>query len=106
MLFINEIVRVSILVSRANIHKEEEERQTDNYIERKYTSERYVYYFEYSTIVNIKLSHNAKQSDSDNDGTSCDYCGNPLEACMCVCPYCGELNGCECCLYDAVTGGG
>ena len=52
------------------------------------------------------MSHNVKQSDSKDDGTNCDYCGNPLEACMCVCPYCGELNGCECCLYDAVTGGG
>jgi hypothetical protein len=71
-----------------------------------YISERYLYYFEYISIINIKLSHNFKQSDSKDDGTNCDYCGNPLEACMCVCPYCGELNGCECCLYDAVTGGG
>jgi hypothetical protein len=71
-----------------------------------YISERYLYYFEYISIINIKLSHNVKQSDSKDDGTNCDYCGNSLEACMCVCPYCGELNGCECCLYDAVTGGG
>jgi hypothetical protein len=40
------------------------------------------------------------------DGTSCDKCGNPIEACMCTCPYCGELDACECCLYDAATGGG
>jgi len=55
------------------------------------------------------LSGNVKgqvSNNDDNDGTSCDYCGNALEACLCVCPYCGELNGCECCLYDAVTGGG
>jgi hypothetical protein len=37
---------------------------------------------------------------------SCELCGNPIEACMCVCPYCGERDACECCLYDAVTGGG
>jgi len=43
---------------------------------------------------------------SGEDGTSCDNCGNPLEACMCACPYCGEREACECCLYDAVTGGG
>jgi hypothetical protein len=64
-----------------------------------------VYYFEYITNI-IKLSDNIKQQDYNNDGTRCDYCGNSLEACMCVCPYCGELNGCECCLFDAVTGGG
>ena len=40
------------------------------------------------------------------DGTTCDKCGNPLEACMCTCPYCGERDACECCLYDAATGGG
>jgi hypothetical protein len=35
----------------------------------------------------------------------CDLCGNNLEACMCVCPYCGKGDKCECCLHDAVTGG-
>ena len=40
------------------------------------------------------------------DGATCDKCGNPLEACMCTCPYCGERDACECCLYDAATGGG
>jgi len=43
---------------------------------------------------------------SSSDGTLCEYCGNSMEACMCACPYCGELDNCECCLYDAVTGGG
>lgn len=43
---------------------------------------------------------------SSIDGTLCEYCGNSMEACMCACPYCGELDSCECCLYDAVTGGG
>ena len=35
----------------------------------------------------------------------CDYCGIPVDACVCSCPYCGERNSCECCLYDAATGG-
>ncbi|WP_337863770.1 hypothetical protein [Nitrososphaera sp.] len=35
----------------------------------------------------------------------CDNCGNPIESCMCVCPYCGKKDACECCLHDAVTGG-
>lgn len=35
----------------------------------------------------------------------CDNCGNPIESCMCVCPYCGKKDACECCLYDAATGG-
>ncbi len=36
----------------------------------------------------------------------CDLCGNPIESCSCVCPYCGERDGCTCCLFDAATGGG
>jgi sarcosine oxidase delta subunit len=24
---------------------------------------------------------------------------------MCVCPYCGERDKCECALFDAATGG-
>ena len=40
-----------------------------------------------------------------NETSSCEYCGNLIEMCMCVCPYCGERSSCECCLHDAVTGG-
>jgi hypothetical protein len=36
---------------------------------------------------------------------ACENCGNPIDACMCVCPYCGQKDFCECCLYDAATGG-
>jgi hypothetical protein len=39
------------------------------------------------------------------DGVNCDYCGNQIESCMCECPYCGEVDACECCLFDAATGG-
>ncbi len=35
----------------------------------------------------------------------CEHCGLTLEACMCACPYCGERDSCECCLFDAATGG-
>ncbi|MEM0364086.1 MAG: hypothetical protein QW450_03775 [Candidatus Nitrosocaldus sp.] len=47
--------------------------------------------------------------DSDSDEVEmvfCDICGNAIEACSCVCPYCGEREGCRCCLFDATTGGG
>jgi len=39
-----------------------------------------------------------------NETSSCEYCGNLIEMCMCVCPYCGETSSCECCLFDAATG--
>ena len=35
----------------------------------------------------------------------CVQCRNPLEKCVCVCPFCGERDKCECALYDAATGG-
>lgn len=49
---------------------------------------------------------NTIEKASGEDVVTCDYCGNPIETCMCVCPFCGERDACECCLYDAVTGGG
>ena len=27
-----------------------------------------------------------------NETSSCEYCGNLIEMCMCVCPYCGETS--------------
>ncbi len=35
----------------------------------------------------------------------CVQCGNALEKCVCVCPFCGERDKCECALFDAATGG-
>jgi hypothetical protein len=55
--------------------------------------------------VNATNNNNNKKLTSE-DGTTCDYCGNPIESCMCVCPFCGEVEDCECCLFDAATGGG
>jgi len=39
------------------------------------------------------------------DVVMCETCGNQLEACVCVCPYCGNKEACECCILDAATGG-
>ena len=35
----------------------------------------------------------------------CVQCANPIEKCVCVCPFCGERDKCECALFDAATGG-
>ncbi|MEM2943721.1 MAG: hypothetical protein QW087_03160 [Methanomassiliicoccales archaeon] len=36
----------------------------------------------------------------------CQFCGRPINQCACVCPYCGESCGCECCIgLDKATGG-
>ena len=35
----------------------------------------------------------------------CIECGNAIEKCICVCPYCGERDKCECALFEAATGG-
>ena len=35
----------------------------------------------------------------------CPECENPIEKCVCVCPYCGEHEICECALFEAATGG-
>ena len=35
----------------------------------------------------------------------CVTCCNALEMCICVCPFCGERDKCECALFDAATGG-
>jgi len=48
---------------------------------------------------------NSTEAEADVIAVRCDYCGNSLEECMCACPYCGEVDGCECCLFDAATGG-
>ena len=42
---------------------------------------------------------------SEEEFAICVECGNPLEKCQCVCPFCGERDKCECALFDAATGG-
>ncbi len=50
------------------------------------------------------LAESAKKTNSA-DGVNCEHCGNLIDACACECPYCGEVDACECCLFDAATGG-
>ena len=45
-----------------------------------------------------------KKKIENNETSSCESCGNHIEMCMCVCPYCGETSSCECCLFDTATG--
>ena len=49
--------------------------------------------------------HVLRKQMASEEVAMCDNCGNQIESCMCVCPYCGKKDACECCLYDAVTGG-
>ena len=48
---------------------------------------------------------NIKHENEDEEDILCNYCGNIMEAWMCVCPYCGNRDKCECCILDATTGG-
>ncbi len=41
----------------------------------------------------------------EEDYLKCTKCENLLPHCHCKCPYCGELDECECALFDAATGG-
>ena len=41
----------------------------------------------------------------DEEFAICIECGNSIEKCVCVCPYCGERDKCECVLFDSSTGG-
>ena len=44
-------------------------------------------------------------STKEEEFAICVECGNSIEKCVCVCPYCGERDKCECALFDAATGG-
>ena len=47
-----------------------------------------------------------KMSKTEEDEFAiCIVCGNSIEKCVCVCPYCGERDKCECVLFDSATGG-
>ncbi|MGB9659650.1 MAG: hypothetical protein ACPLY9_03920, partial [Nitrososphaerales archaeon] len=36
----------------------------------------------------------------------CERCGQPVDNCECICPYCGETCCCDCCIgMDKATGG-
>jgi len=44
---------------------------------------------------------------SKKDLPRCINCGNFIDDCNCVCPYCGETAKCTCCIgTDKAAGGG
>lgn len=44
--------------------------------------------------------------DSEEYAPICEKCGQSIDNCKCVCPYCDETSGCECCVgIDKATGG-
>jgi hypothetical protein len=48
----------------------------------------------------------SKKIETEASEPVCERCGYPIDDCKCVCPYCGESAGCECCIgNDKVTGG-
>jgi hypothetical protein len=66
---------------------------------------KYKYYIIiYTQSKRMNQDNNVKHENDDED-TLCNFCGNIMEACMCVCPYCGIRDKCECCILDATTGG-
>ena len=40
-----------------------------------------------------------------DDPLDCSDCKKSIEQCVCVCPYCGERDKCECVISDLGTGG-
>jgi len=45
------------------------------------------------------------EKEEEEEFAICVECGMAIEKCVCVCPYCGERDKCECALFDAATGG-
>ena len=60
------------------------------------------YHYNNSFIINHS---NGKQLKHKDEFAICVQCRNPIEKCVCVCPFCGERDKCECALFDAATGG-
>ncbi len=44
-------------------------------------------------------------SEETEEFAICVGCASSIEKCVCVCPFCGESDKCECALFDAATGG-
>ena len=55
-----------------------------------------------SFIIKCGNDNNLKHKD---EFAICVQCANPIEKCVCVCPFCGERDKCECALGNAATGG-
>jgi hypothetical protein len=56
----------------------------------------------YDFLVILLMSSKVEEEE---EFAICVECGNSIEKCACVCPYCGERDKCECALFDAATGG-
>ncbi|AFS82239.1 hypothetical protein NSED_02145 [Candidatus Nitrosopumilus sediminis] len=59
----------------------------------------------YDFFVIPVMSSKAEGEEQIEEFAICVECGNSIEKCVCVCPYCGERDKCECALFDAATGG-
>jgi hypothetical protein len=57
------------------------------------------------TMVTLADKEKNKTKEKDEEFALCVECGNAIEKCVCVCPYCGERDKCECALFEAATGG-
>ncbi len=44
-------------------------------------------------------------TSKDDNPLECSDCKKSIEQCVCVCPYCGERDKCECVISDLGTGG-
>jgi len=45
-------------------------------------------------------------SKEKKEAPRCDNCGNFIDDCTCVCPYCGESASCDCCIGNGKATGG
>ena len=56
-------------------------------------------------VICIIITLKKNKKEDDEEFALCVECGNAIEKCVCVCPYCGERDKCECALFEAATGG-
>jgi len=56
-------------------------------------------------FIRFLARNNMGSTETEEEFAICVECANPIEKCVCVCPYCGERDKCECALGDAATGG-
>jgi hypothetical protein len=44
--------------------------------------------------------------NSEDAEPRCEQCGEFIDECKCVCPYCGETSECDCCIGTGKATGG
>jgi hypothetical protein len=62
-------------------------------------------FIRFAVSFKISLKEKSKKTSDEEEFALCVECGNAIEKCVCVCPYCGERDKCECALFEAATGG-